>query len=159
MSALLAPMHVLALIALGLLVGQQRWSAAVIVVYAGVLLAGLAAIALATVPTLAEEGLLAATMVTGLLLAWARQQPEWIGAILGGGLGLALALCSPPQALSLAQANLDLALTAGGATVVVWAIARLSQRLNRSLPQLGARILGSWIAASAILALTLRLAR
>jgi hypothetical protein len=94
-----------------------------------------------------------------LLLAWARPLPKWTGAVLAAGLGLALALCSPPEALSLARANLELAAIAAFAIAVLWAIARISQRLNWPLAYLGARIVGSWIGASAILALTLRLTR
>jgi hypothetical protein len=159
MSVLLTPMHVLVLIVLGLLIGQQRWGRPVVVVYAAAVLIGLGAIALAFVPALAEKGLLAATAVAGTLLAWARPWPEWLGAGLAAGIGLALALCSPPETLSLAQANLELAATAGGAIVAVWFIARVSQRLIQPMTQLAVRILGSWIAASAILALALRLFR
>jgi hydrogenase/urease accessory protein HupE len=159
MSALLAPMHVLALVALGLLIGQQRWRYAVVIVYAAAVLIGLCAIALAYVPQFAEEGLLAATAMAGILVAWARPWPAWLGAILAAGVGLTLALCSPPETLSLAQANLELAATAVGAIAAMWVIARLGQWLNRPLEQLAARILGSWIAASAILAVTLRLFR
>ena len=159
MSVLLAPMHVLALVALGLLIGQRRWSQIVIVVYVAGVLIGLCAIALAYVPQFAEEGLLAATAMAGLLLAWARPWPAWLGAALAAGVGLTLALCSPPEALSLAQANAELAATAAGAIIAIWAIARLGRRLTKPLPQLATRILGSWIAASAILALTLRMFR
>ena len=159
MSVLLAPMHVLALVALGLLIGQQRWGQVVIVIYAAAVLVGFGAIALAYVPQFAEEGLLAATAMAGLLLAWARPWPAWLGAAPAAGVGLTLALCSPPEALSLAQANVELAATAVGAIAAIWVIARLGQWLNRSLGRLATRILGSWIAASAILALTLRMFR
>ena len=158
MTALLTPMHVLALVALGLLIGRQRWGWAVMVVFTAAVLAGLGAIAFAYVPNLAEEGLLAATAVAGLLLAWARPLQKWTGALLAAGLGLALALCSPPEALSLSRANLELVATAALAIAVLWAIARVGQRLNSPSAYLGARILGSWIGASAIMALTLRLA-
>jgi hypothetical protein len=97
------------------------------------------------------------------MLAWARAWHEWAGAALGAVIGLALALDSPPETLSLAQANLELAGTAVVALASVWAIARVSQWLNG--PQayqagpMATRILGSWIAASAILVLALRLVR
>ena len=56
------PNHLAAhVLALGLLIGQQGWSRAVIVVYAAAVLTGLGAIALAYVPTFAQEGLLAAS--------------------------------------------------------------------------------------------------
>jgi urease accessory protein len=158
-SSLLLPVHLAAMLALGLLIGQQRWERAVIAVYVAALLTGLGAIALAYAPTLAEEGLLGATALTGCALAWARPWPEWAGAALAAGAGLALALDSPPEALSLAKANLELVVTACGATAMVWAIARLGQWLNRSPAHLATRIFGSWIAASAVLVLALRLVR
>jgi hypothetical protein len=157
MSALLTPMHVLALIALGLLIGRQRWGVSVIGAYAAMVLIGLGSIAFAYVPSLAEEGLLGATAAAGLLLAWARPLPEEIGMSLAGALGLALALCSPPETLSLAQANLQLAATGGSAIVIVWAVARAAQWVSRPVAHLGTRILGSWIGASAVLALAVRL--
>jgi urease accessory protein len=128
-------------------------------VYGAALLAGLGAIVAAYVPMLAEEGLLAATALIGLALAWARPLPEWTGAALAAGTGLALALDSPPDAVSLARANLELAMTAGGAIVAVWAIALLGRWLSSAMPYLGTRIVGSWIAASAVLVLALRLLR
>ena len=163
MTSLLAPSHVLALLAFGLLIGQQHWSRAVLVVYGAAVLVGLGAIAFAHVPRFAEEGLLLGMAAAGGMLAWARRWPEWAGAALGGGIGLALALESPPEALSLTRANLELAGTAAGAIASVWVIARLGHWLNRPTAHLAGpmatRILGSWIAASAILVLALRLAR
>jgi urease accessory protein len=159
MTALLVPMHVMAVLVLGLLIGQQRWSPAVIVVYAAAMLVGLGAIALAYVPRLAEEGLLVASALAGLALALGRPLPDSIGAALAAAIGLSLALDSPPEALSLHEANRALAATAAGAIFAVWAIAQLSARLRQHWQRIGARIAGSWIAASAILVLALRLVR
>lgn len=159
MSSLLLPVHLMAMLVLGLLVGQQGWGRVVIAVYVAALLTGLGAIALAYAPTGTEEGLLAAAAVAGFMLALARRWPEWTGAMLAAGIGLVLALDSPPEVLSLAKANLELVVTACGATAMVWAIARLVQWLNRPLAHLATRILGSWIAASAVLVLALRLVR
>jgi hypothetical protein len=103
--------------------------------------------------------LLAAAAVSGFALAWARQWREWFGAMLAATIGLALALDSPPEALSLARANLELVATLIGATLVVWGSALLGRWISRPLPYLAARILGSWIAATAVLVLALRLIR
>jgi hypothetical protein len=54
---------------------------------------------------------------------------------------------------------LELAGTAAGFTLALWAVAAFSVRLHRDWQRLGARILGSWIAASAVLVLALRLLR
>lgn len=159
MSSLLPPVHLMAMLALGLLIGQQRWGPAVIAAYVAALLIGLGAIALAYAPTRAEEGLLATTAVAGFMLALACRWPEWTGAVLAAGIGLVLALDSPPETLSLTKANLELATTAIVATVVVWVVARLGRWLSKPLPYLATRIFGSWIAASAVLVLALRLVR
>jgi hypothetical protein len=157
--SLLLLTHLMAMLALGLLISQQRWGRAAISAYIVALLIGLGAIALAYAPTHAEEGLLAATALSGFVLAWARPWPIWTGAALAGATGLSLALDSPPETLSLTKANLELATTAIGATVTVWAIALLCRWLSGPLPYLATRILGSWIAASAVLVLALRLLR
>jgi urease accessory protein len=159
MTSLLLPMHLMAMLALGLLIGQQNWGRAVPVVYVAGLLIGVGAIALAYAPVLAEEGLLAVTVIAGLLLALARPWPRSVGAILAAASGLSLALDSPPEALSVREANFALAGTAAGASIVVWGVAVLSARMRQPWQRLGARIAGSWIAASAVLVLALRLLR
>jgi hydrogenase/urease accessory protein HupE len=155
----LVPTHLMAMLALGLLIGQQRWGRAAIVAYAAGLLIGLGAIALAYVPTRAEESLLAATVIAGLALALARPWPTWAGTALAAGTGVSLALDSPPETLSLTKANLQLATTAIGTTAMVWAVALLGRWLSRPLPHLATRIVGSWTAASAVLVLALRVFR
>jgi urease accessory protein len=125
--------------------------------YVAAVLIGLGAIALAYVPRFAQESLLAATAVTGLMLALARPWPVAGGMALAAASGLALALDSPPEAITLHEANLALAGTAAAAAAALWALAWLSARLHRHWQRTGARILGSWIAASAILVLALRL--
>jgi hydrogenase/urease accessory protein HupE len=156
---LLVPAHVMALLALGLLIGQQSWSRAVPALTIVAVLSGLGAIALAYVPTRADETLLAATAMAGLLIALARPLPQAAGMALAAAIGFSLALGSPPEAISLRDANLALLGTAIGAPAVLIALASVTSRLTRAWQRVGVRILGSWIAASAILVLTLRLAR
>jgi urease accessory protein len=83
--------------------------------------------------------------------------------MVGAGLtviaGFALALDSPPEAISLTQANLTLLGTALSAIAFPVALGKLVSRLQRDWQRIGVRILGSWIAASAILVLALRLLR
>jgi urease accessory protein len=159
MTSLLLPTHLMAMLALGLLIGQQDWGRTVLAIYVAAVLAGLGAIALAYVPTLAEESLLSATAIAGLVLALARPCPAYAGATLAAATGLSLALDSPPEAISLREANLALASTAAGASIAVCAVAEFSARLRRPWQRLGARIVGSWMAASAVLVLALRLLR
>jgi urease accessory protein len=154
---LLAPTHLMAVMALALLIGQQGWGHGAVIAYAAAIIAGLGAIALAYVPTRAEEGVLAVAAVAGLLVALARPLPRSVGVLLAGAGGLALALDSPPEAISLRDANLALLGTAIGAVIVLLALLQVTTRLTRPWQRVGARILGSWIAASAILVLALRL--
>lgn len=156
---LLVPAHVMAMLALALLIGQQNWDRAAAVVYVAAVLAGLGAIALAYVPRWAEEGLLGSATLAGLLVALARPLPGPAVASLAGALGLALGLDSPPEVISLRDANLALLGTALGAVIVPGALATVTPRLAGSWPRIGVRILGSWIAASGILVLALRLLR
>ena len=120
-------------------------------------LIGLGAIALAYVPRFAEETLLAFAAITGLLVALARPLPQGLGVLLAAAIGLSLALDSPPEALSLMQANLTLLGTALGAVLLLLALLQATSRLRQHWQRIGARIVGSWIAASAILVLALRL--
>lgn len=156
---LLVPAHLAAALALALLIGQQGWGRGVLVVYVAAVLAGLGAIAWAFVPEREGDALLAFAAVAGLLVALARPLPCALGWALSGAIGAALALNSPPEAISLIEANLTLAGTALGATILLSILAMGTSRLHRGWQRIGARIVGSWIAASAILVLALRLVR
>jgi len=144
-----------------LLIGQQapRWGRAVPIVYVIAMVAGLGAIALAAVATLAENTLLGLAAVAGLLVALARPLPRSIGWLLGGAVGLARGLNSPPEAIPLTQAYVTMLGTALGAAIILLALVQVASRLRRDWQRIGMRIFGSWIAASAILMLALRLAR
>ena len=158
---LFVPAHLLVVAALGLLIGQQapRWGRAMPFIYVVAIVAGLAAVALAYVPSLTEESLLALTAVAGLLVALARPMPSAIGWLLAAGIGLALALDSPPDEISLSEASVALLGTACGATILLLAVVEGASRLTRDWQRIGMRILGSWIAASALLVLAMRLAK
>jgi urease accessory protein len=156
------PAHALALLALGLLIGQQSgerlpimpWAA-----FAAGVAGGLAAIALAFRQTVAADLLLATAAVTGLLLALARPLPILDCAPLAFVGGVALGLDSPPQAISIAVATTMLIGTAIGACLALALIAVGASYLTRTWQRIGMRIVGSWIAASAILVLALHFAR
>jgi hypothetical protein len=121
-------------------------------------IAGLGLIVLAYVPTRVEEGLLVVAAVIGFLVALERPLPPVAGLQFAAAVGFALALNSPPEAIALRDANLALLGTAVGAPVLLLALTWLTSRLTRAWQRIGARILGAWIAASAILVLALRLA-
>jgi hydrogenase/urease accessory protein HupE len=156
---LLLPAHALLLLALGLLLGQQgRWVVPALA-FAVALTAGLAAIALAVGQTPAGDVVLTAVAAIGVLVALARPLPAIVCAALAAIAGIALGLDSPPQAISIASATMMLIGTGLGACVMLVIVAFGTRSLRRDWQRIGARILGSWIAASAILVLALRFSR
>jgi urease accessory protein len=155
---LLVPSHVMAWLALALAAGQRQQRKSVPLAYALGLLVGLGAIALAYVPRFAEEALLALAVVTGLVVASACLMPLWCGVVLAIATGLAIGLDSPPETISIAEANRTLLGTAVSGIVLMLAVVWLASHLGRAWQQIGIRIAGSWIAASASLVLALRFA-
>jgi urease accessory protein len=161
---LAVPAHVLALLALGLLIGQQRAARLLVplAAFAAGLAAGLAALAFGVGQTAAATVLLAAAALSGLLVALARPVPVLAGAPLAAVVGIALGLESPPKVISISAATTMLIGTGVGATIalaVVVLCARYLAGARHIAAHTGARILGSWVAASALLVLALRLAR
>jgi hydrogenase/urease accessory protein HupE len=159
------PAHALALLALGLLIGRQtartrRVSLAAFVAGAAV---GLTAIAFGVGQTPAVDVLLATAFVSGASAAIARPLPTLACAMLAVIAGVALALDSPPEAVSIAVATATLVGTGLGASlalaIIVIGTNYLSRAREWNWPRLGARILSSWIAASAILVLAVRFVR
>jgi len=156
---LVVPAHVAAIVALALLISQQNWGRNVTMAYAVAVLLGLGAIAMAYVPKLTEERLVAFAAITGLLVALSRPVPQELGVLLAAAVGISLALDSPPEALPLTEANLTLVGTALGAVLLLLVLLQGTSRLRHHWQRIGLRIAGSWIAATAILVLALRLVR
>jgi hydrogenase/urease accessory protein HupE len=158
---LAVPSHALALLALGLLIGQQRMRTRIIAVAAFVvaLIAGLGAIVLAVGPNSALDMLLAATVLTGLLVALAQPMPAFVAAPLAAAIGAALGLDSPPEVIAISAATIMLIGTGIGACLALVLVVAGASYLTAWWQRIGMRILGSWIAASAILVLALRFAR
>ena len=156
---LFAPAHLLALLGLGLLTGQQApaWGRAVPGAFIIVLLAGLGVLTLGVVPRGIDLAVLLLAAATGVLAALARPLPEWAGGVLAALTGLAVALDSPPEVISVREANLMLIGTGFGGTILLVLAVEGASRLTRGWARIAARILGSWIAACAILVLALRL--
>ena len=159
------PAHVLALLALGLLIGQQtartrHVSLAAFVASAAV---GLTAIAFGVGQTSAADVLLATTFASGASAAIARPLPALACALLAAIAGVALALNSPPEAISIVVATATLVGTGLGASLALAIIVTGMNYLTRvrewNWARLGGRILSSWIAASAILVLAVRFVR
>jgi hypothetical protein len=103
--------------------------------------------------------LLTVAALAGVAVAVARPVPQaarTIAAFLAGGL---IALNSPPQAITIPSAiaaQIGSAIAALATLAVVTAIA---MKAERPWSRIALRIIGSWIAASAILALALKIPR
>ena len=158
---ILVPAHALGLLAFGLFIGQQdaRYRRAPAAIFVAALVVGLAAIMLAVGQTPAGEVLLAAGAVLGALVAIARPLPRLIGWLTAAVTGAAIGLDSPPQVISIALATVTLIGTGLGACIALAIVVGVTACLRRHWQLLGVRILGSWIAASAVLALAVRWAR
>jgi urease accessory protein len=158
---LLVPSHALALVGLGLLIGQQvaNKRVAPLILFVLGLAAGLGAIAGAVGETPAGNVLLASVAVSGALVALAAPLRTLLTGALAAVMGAAIGLDSPPEVVSLREAVLMLIGTGIGASIGLAIVVACASRLGRGWQAIGVRVLGSWTAASAMLALALRLAR
>jgi len=157
----LVPAHALALTALGLLVAQQapRHRMGLLAAFAASLGAGILVIVSAFAVADAQYAVLGVAAAAGLAVALARPLLAPVAALVGLFGGVAVELDSAPEEISMQRTFLSLVGTAVGALLVVVLVAGLAIHLRRGWQRIGVRIVGSWIAASAILVLALRLAR
>jgi urease accessory protein len=155
---LLAPAHVLALIGLALLTGRTIAVAAsaIIAAFALGLAGGLGAIAWGVGETPANDVLLAAAALCGVIAAVGLAAPAWVAVPLSIACGAAVGLESPPEVIALHEALLMLIGTACGATAALAVLALAAGALVRLWQGIALRVAGSWIAAIAMLVLALR---
>lgn len=156
-AMMLLPTNLLALVALGLLAGRQGARLAPVILFALGLLAGSLAIAAALRDPPAGMALLHIAAIAAILVAVA-WQPRLSGALAFAG-GAALALNAPPQAITLWGAMTSQLGAALAAVIGFVAIALVAAAAQRQWQHVALRVVASWIAASAILALALRFAR
>jgi len=157
----LTPAHLMALMALGLLLAQQAPGnrPALGVIFAASLVTGLASTVTVYTAPGAALVLLGGAAVSGALVAAAR--PVWlpIGAALATTSGVAIGLDSRPEDVLLHTALLMLVGTASGAGLLAVASAAIATVAKPRWLRIAVRIVGSWIAASAALVLALELVR
>jgi urease accessory protein len=161
LALVLQPTNLLALAALGLLAGRQgrRECIASGFLFALGLLIGALAIAAALREPPVAIALLAIGAIVGVVVAAGWQPPLPVTAaftLAGGG---ALALNAPPQAITLGAAMASQLASGLGALVAFALVMLLAAAARQPWQRIAVRIIASWIAASAILALALRLAR
>jgi hydrogenase/urease accessory protein HupE len=158
---LLTPSHGLALLGLGLLIGQQPANKRPLplMLFVLALAAGLLALAFAVGETPACDVLLAGVAISGVLVAAAFRLPILVLGPLAAVVGAAIGLDSPPEVVSLREAVLMLIGTGIGASIALTLAVAGAARMARDWQQIGVRVLGSWTAASALLAIAVRFAR
>ena len=153
------PTHLLAVGALGLLAGQGGRSLVALSLFAFGLFAGSFAIAWAVGETPSALVLLGVAAVAGMVIAAAISLPSMAQDMLAFVAGAALAFNAPPQAITVRSAVAEQIGTSVAAFAAFAAIVLVSMHAERAWQRIALRVVGSWIAASGILALALRLAR
>jgi len=158
---LFIPTHLLAVIALGLMAGQnaRQMPHHVLAALALGLLVGSVLIAFATRETQAVLVLLFLAAISGLIVVAALPLPSVVKNALALTTGAALALNSPPQAIAVPAAIAIQIGTAIAALLAVAIVTFITAKAAFPWQRIGIRIVGSWGAASAILVLALWLAR
>jgi urease accessory protein len=156
MMQTVVPIHLLAVVAVGLLGGRSGLAPAL---FAVGMLAGSLAIALAMRETPSALALLAMAAFAGIAVATAIMLPSILIGVLAFATGAALALDAPPQAIGIPSAIATQVGFDAAALTTFALIAYIATRADRPWQRIGVRILGSWIAASAILVLALWLTR
>ena len=139
---LLVPAHALALVALGLLTGNQspRGRVTLVLAFVAGLAVSFALVSLAFSTANAELIVLAFAGVTGLLLASGRHPPFFVGVPVAAFAASAIVFDSVPAVPSVQDTVLSLGGTAIAATLIVAVTALLSA----ALPQRWRGISGKW---------------
>lgn len=152
------PAHLLALIAAALLAVRMPFHQSVgfLGSFAAGLVAGLIALALGVGETPAPDGLMVAAALCGLVAAAALRLPAIPAAFLAAFIGLAAGLDSPPDSISLREAIFALVGTACAGVAAMIITVGAAARLGQLWQGMVLRVVGSWIAAIAILVLALR---
>jgi hypothetical protein len=153
------PTHLLAVVALGLMIGRAQRIAVQLALFAFGLLIGSMAIAYGMRETPSAIALLAFAACAGIIVLLALKPPASVSGVLSCLTGAAIALNSPPQALTVPVAVASQFGSAAAALATLALAAFIAMKAERDWQRIGIRIIGSWIAASAILVLALRLTR
>lgn len=156
---LLVPAHALTLIALGLLMSTFEARPRIVLLatfaMAGTAAFGLIAMAYSTMQ--AETVILCLGVAIGLLLAANIIPPFPVAPLLTIAIACAIVFDSVPPVLSVKETALALTGTTLAGMALVAATAWLADAPPASVRVLARRIAGSWIAASAVMVLALRL--
>ena len=158
LHALLIPEHGMGLLALGLALGRQQTivRSSGILIFMAAVKVGLVVTAVIPEQALAADVLLAAAGILGLLVAAA-----WLPALLCWPLaaiaGVAFALDSRPEVASTEETLRMLIGTGLGGIIALAVVSEGSAFLQGNVSRIVLRVFGSWIAAIAIMDLSLRI--
>mgnify|MGYP000173545733 CR=1 FL=1 len=156
---LIVPAHVLAIVGLGLMLGQKAPSSSRLAVPA---FAIALVVSLATPPSLVspppQAVLLGIVLVAGLLIAFSVNLGIIIPAVIAAVVGILIGLDARQSASLEGQSWITLAGAWLGSMIAVVLLAGLSSGLVRLWHGIAVRVLGSWIAASTFLVIALSFA-
>lgn len=155
------PSHLLAIVALSLLIGQhaRQFPIAALAAFAIGLIVGSIVVASAVRENPAALGLLAIAASAAGLVVTAYVVPAWLAGLMAFAAGSALPLNSPPHEITIANAVASQAGLALAAIIMLVLVTIIAMQATHPWQRIGLRIVGSWITASAILVLALRLVR
>ncbi|MCB1725521.1 MAG: HupE/UreJ family protein [Gammaproteobacteria bacterium] len=158
---LLTPSHVLLLVSMGLLLGTREQHAAsrALSVFLAATCAGLFVAGLKGRFVDLVTPLLVAAAVLGILAAWRPRLPDVLTFVIAAVCGLTLGVDSTQE--TYAGKDLIVALFATGLAVflaMLYLLAAVEFLHRYRWLSVGVRVLGSWIAASALIVLTLQFA-
>lgn len=158
---LLIPSHLILVVAIGLFVGQQAAKTTEIALgaFAVTTILGLI-LAWFTVGSQLETYVLVLAVVTGLLIALNPELPRIVVIVVGALAGLALGMDSAQEALA-GKEKLASLFGSGIAIyfLVLYPLALADYMDKKPWQRIGIRVLGSWLAASSLLVLTLQFAK
>jgi urease accessory protein len=156
---LLVPSHAISIVALALLLSTRTPGErhAMLATFAASLSGAVVLLALAFQTERAETVLLISAAVGGIMTAARIAFPLLAIASLLAVAGFALQIDSVPTTISVNETLLTLAGAGFAAFAALWLIATAAARATRPWQILAIRIVGSWIAAAAILVLAMKL--
>ena len=153
------PTHLLAVVAVGLLAAWAGLPKALAAMFAPALGAGSLLVAAAIPEMPSGVALLVIAALAAALVIAGRAVPTWAAGFFVGAAGATIPVNAPPHEITIPAAIAAQCGTAFAALVSFAAVALIASHLTRPWQRIGVRIVASWIAASAILVLALRLAR
>lgn len=153
---LIEPAHLIALVTLGLVIGQRGPDAnrGSLFAFAAALAAGLAAAGLGW-PFATDVLVLSVAALAGLVVAASLALPRAVVATVGGALGIGVGLGSAPESASGGALVATLLGTEVGAIVWLLNVVALVSSLKQPWLLILVRVVGSWATASSVLVLAL----